>query len=165
MPERILLSAAGPYRKVGKLSLQPPSEVLDADSLGRVVPRQHQIQALGLGGQAVVKAKLPREEDIRLLADRVRNEVPTRATDESQRAGLLLRARRRPEFAGRARPTWRPPQIDPKSRAPRACRLGLRLTTTAGRVADKYRRRVLRTSEPHASAPPPQQGAGWADNL
>ena len=55
MPERILLSAAGPYGQVGKLSLESPSEVLDADSLGRVVPRQHQIEALGLGGQAAVQ--------------------------------------------------------------------------------------------------------------
>ena len=46
-----------------------------------MVTRQNQIQALGLGSEAVVKAKLPREEDIRFLADRVGNEIPAGAAD------------------------------------------------------------------------------------
>src|ERR1700732_3178803 len=46
------------------------------------MPRQHEVEALGLGRQTVVKTKLAGEEGVCPGADRVTDELPSRSADD-----------------------------------------------------------------------------------
>ena len=81
-PKRFQFPSTGPGTQTGKLLSQRVREHLDSAPLGGVVAGQDEGDALGLGGEAIVKAHLAGQKYVGLTLDCVRKEFPGRATGQ-----------------------------------------------------------------------------------
>ena len=86
---RIGFGFAWPDLKLGKLLVQAFGQFLDAETFGRVMPRQHQGETVSLGGQVIMKAGFAGEQDIGLGSDGIYQELTAGAASNPTDAKFL----------------------------------------------------------------------------